>query len=57
MNEARLGNQVAHSLVARGYEAVGRRKVEAMSCSNTGSVRDMAIKKGVGKNGHAGRFG
>src|SRR6266403_2750750 len=55
MNE-RDSEQVAHSLIARGYER-GAREAEADGVLlNTCSVRDMADQKALGKMGMLGRM-
>jgi len=48
MNE-RDSEQVAHSLVARGYERVGHESEADVVLLNTCSVRDMADQKALGK--------
>ncbi len=50
MNE-RDSEQVAHSLVARGYEAVANEAEADVVLLNTCSVRDMADQKALGKMG------
>ena len=55
MNE-RDSEQVAHSLVARGYEQVGRESEADVVLLNTCSVRDMADQKALGKMGMLGRL-
>jgi tRNA-2-methylthio-N6-dimethylallyladenosine synthase len=55
MNE-RDSEQVAHSLVARGYERVGRETEADVVLLNTCSVRDMADQKALGKMGMLGRM-
>jgi len=50
MNE-RDSEQVAHSLVARGYERVGHESEADVVLLNTCSVRDMADQKALGKMG------
>ena len=50
MNE-RDSEQVAHSLVARGYERVGHELEADVVLLNTCSVRDMADQKALGKMG------
>jgi tRNA-2-methylthio-N6-dimethylallyladenosine synthase len=55
MNE-RDSEQVAHSLVARGYERVGREAEADVVLLNTCSVRDMADQKALGKMGLLGRM-
>ena len=54
MNE-RDSEQVAHSLVARGYERVGHESEADVVLLNTCSVRDMADQKALGKMGMLGR--
>jgi tRNA-2-methylthio-N6-dimethylallyladenosine synthase len=55
MNE-RDSEQVAHSLITRGYER-GSAEVEAdVVLLNTCSVRDMADQKALGKMGMLGRM-
>ena len=54
MNE-RDSEQVAHSLVARGYERVVREVEADVVLLNTCSVRDMADQKALGKMGMLGR--
>jgi tRNA-2-methylthio-N6-dimethylallyladenosine synthase len=54
MNE-RDSEQVAHSLVARGYERVVREVDADVVLLNTCSVRDMADQKALGKMGMLGR--
>ncbi len=53
MNE-RDSEQVAHSLVARGYEAVANEADADVVLLNTCSVRDMADQKALGKMGMLG---
>ena len=53
MNE-RDSEQVAHSLVARGYERVVREAEADVVLLNTCSVRDMAEQKALGKMGMLG---
>src|SRR5213075_658359 len=53
MNE-RDSEQVAHSLVARGYERVAREVEADVVLLNTCSVRDMAEQKALGKMGMLG---
>jgi tRNA-2-methylthio-N6-dimethylallyladenosine synthase len=55
MNE-RDSEQVAHSLVARGYERVRRESEADVVLLNTCSVRDMADQKALGKMGMLGRL-
>ena len=55
MNE-RDSEQVAHSLVARGYERVGHESEADVVLLNTCSVRDMADQKALGKMGMLGRL-
>jgi tRNA-2-methylthio-N6-dimethylallyladenosine synthase len=55
MNE-RDSEQVAHSLVARGYERVGHESEADVVLVNTCSVRDMADQKALGKMGMLGRL-
>jgi tRNA-2-methylthio-N6-dimethylallyladenosine synthase len=55
MNE-RDSEQVAHSLVARGYERVGHESEADIVLLNTCSVRDMADQKALGKMGMLGRL-
>src|ERR1051326_947374 len=54
MNE-RDSEQVAHSLVARGYERVANETEADVVLLNTCSVRDMADQKALGKMGMLGR--
>lgn len=55
MNE-RDSEQVAHSLIARGYERVAHETEADVVLLNTCSVRDMADQKAVGKMGMLGRL-
>src|SRR5437588_4133598 len=55
MNE-RDSEQVAHSLMARGYERVAREAEADVVLLNTCSVRDMADQKALGKMGMLGRM-
>ena len=55
MNE-RDSEQVAHSLLARGYERVGHESEADVVLLNTCSVRDMADQKALGKMGMLGRL-
>jgi tRNA-2-methylthio-N6-dimethylallyladenosine synthase len=55
MNE-RDSEQVAHSLLARGYERVGHEAEADVVLLNTCSVRDMADQKALGKMGMLGRM-
>ena len=55
MNE-RDSEQVAHSLVARGYERVMHERDADVVLLNTCSVRDMADQKALGKMGMLGRM-
>ena len=55
MNE-RDSEQVAHSLVARGYEQVAHENEADVVLLNTCSVRDMADQKALGKMGMLGRM-
>jgi tRNA-2-methylthio-N6-dimethylallyladenosine synthase len=55
MNE-RDSEQVAHSLMARGYERVGHETEADVVLLNTCSVRDMADQKALGKMGMLGRL-
>ncbi len=55
MNE-RDSEQVAHSLVAHGYERVGHESEADIVLLNTCSVRDMADQKALGKMGMLGRL-
>ena len=50
MNE-RDSEQVAHSLLARGYEQVAHESEADVVLLNTCSVRDMADQKALGKMG------
>jgi tRNA-2-methylthio-N6-dimethylallyladenosine synthase len=54
MNE-RDSEQVAHSLIARGYERVAHETEADVVLLNTCSVRDMADQKALGKMGMLGR--
>src|SRR6476661_5435007 len=54
MNE-RDSEQVAHSLMARGYEPVSKESEADVVLLNTCSVRDMADQKALGKMGMLGR--
>ena len=54
MNE-RDSEQVAHSLLARGYERVAHELEADVVLLNTCSVRDMADQKALGKMGMLGR--
>src|SRR5438128_8102702 len=54
MNE-RDSEEVAHSLVARGYEQVGHESEADVVLLNTCSVRDMADQKALGKMGMLGQ--
>jgi tRNA-2-methylthio-N6-dimethylallyladenosine synthase len=54
MNE-RDSKQVAHSLMARGYEPVSKESEADVVLLNTCSVRDMADQKALGKMGMLGR--
>ena len=54
MNE-RDSQQVAHSLLARGYERVAKEAEADVVLLNTCSVRDMADQKALGKMGMLGR--
>jgi tRNA-2-methylthio-N6-dimethylallyladenosine synthase len=56
MNE-RDSEQVAHSLIARGYERVDSENEADVVLLNTCSVRDMAEQKALGKMGMLGRLG
>lgn len=56
MNE-RDSEQVAHSLIARGYERTSCEKEADVILLNTCSVRDMAEQKALGKMGMLGRLG
>jgi tRNA-2-methylthio-N6-dimethylallyladenosine synthase len=55
MNE-RDSEQVAHSLIARGYERVAHEREADVVLLNTCSVRDMADQKALGKMGMMGRM-
>jgi tRNA-2-methylthio-N6-dimethylallyladenosine synthase len=55
MNE-RDSEQVAHALIARGYERVARETDADVVLLNTCSVRDMADQKALGKMGMLGRM-
>ena len=55
MNE-RDSEQVAHSLIARGYERVAHEREADIVLLNTCSVRDMADQKALGKMGMLGRM-
>jgi tRNA-2-methylthio-N6-dimethylallyladenosine synthase len=55
MNE-RDSEQVAHSLVARGYEQVAHEAEADVVLLNTCSVRNMADQKALGKMGMLGRI-
>jgi len=55
MNE-RDSEQVAHSLIARGYERVSCETEADVVLLNTCSVRDMAEQKALGKMGMLGRL-
>jgi tRNA-2-methylthio-N6-dimethylallyladenosine synthase len=55
MNE-RDSEQVAHSLMARGYERVSKESEADVVLLNTCSVRDMADQKALGKMGMLGRL-
>ena len=55
MNE-RDSEQVAHSLVTRGYERVAEEAEADVVLLNTCSVRDMADQKALGKMGMLGRI-
>src|SRR5258707_12780729 len=55
MNE-RDSEQVAHSLIARGYERVAREADADVVLLNTCSVRDMADQKALGKMGMLGHI-
>jgi tRNA-2-methylthio-N6-dimethylallyladenosine synthase len=55
MNE-RDSEQVAHSLMARGYEPVAHESEADVVLLNTCSVRDMADQKALGKMGMLGRL-
>jgi len=55
MNE-RDSEQVAHSLIARGYERTGEATAADVVLLNTCSVRDMADQKALGKMGMLGQI-
>jgi tRNA-2-methylthio-N6-dimethylallyladenosine synthase len=55
MNE-RDSEQVAHSLIARGYEATANESEADVVLLNTCSVRDMADQKALGKMGMLGHL-
>jgi tRNA-2-methylthio-N6-dimethylallyladenosine synthase len=55
MNE-RDSEQVAHSLISRGYEPVAHESEADVVLLNTCSVRDMADQKALGKMGMLGRM-
>ncbi len=55
MNE-RDSQQVAHSLIARGYEPVAHEAEADVVLLNTCSVRDMADQKALGKMGMLGQL-
>jgi len=55
MNE-RDSEQVAHSLIARGYERADSEREADVVLLNTCSVRDMADQKALGKMGMLGRI-
>ena len=55
MNE-RDSEQVAHSLITRGYERVGHESEADVVLLNTCSVRDTADQKALGKMGMLGRL-
>jgi tRNA-2-methylthio-N6-dimethylallyladenosine synthase len=55
MNE-RDSEQVAHSLIARGYQRVAHESEADVVLLNTCSVRDMADQKALGKMGMLGRM-
>ena len=55
MNE-RDSEQVAHSLIARGYERTDNEQEADVVLLNTCSVRDMADQKALGKMGMLGRI-
>jgi tRNA-2-methylthio-N6-dimethylallyladenosine synthase len=55
MNE-RDSEQVAHSLIARGYERTDSEEEADVVLLNTCSVRDMADQKALGKMGMLGRI-
>ena len=52
----RDSKQVAHSLIARGYERVAHESEADVVLLNTCSVRDMADQKALGKMGMLGRM-
>src|SRR5437867_7961245 len=52
----RDSEQVAHSLLARGYERVAKETEADVVLLNTCSVRDMADQKALGKMGMLGRM-
>src|SRR5213595_3780019 len=54
--DERDSEQVAHSLVAHGYERVGRESEADVVLLNTCSVRDMADQKALGKMGMLGHI-
>src|SRR3982750_1378697 len=56
MNE-RDSEQVAYSLITRGYERVAHETEADVVLLNTCSVRDMADQKALGKMGMLGRMG
>jgi tRNA-2-methylthio-N6-dimethylallyladenosine synthase len=55
MNE-RDSEQVAYSLISRGYQRVGHEAEADVVLLNTCSVRDMADQKAIGKMGMLGRM-
>src|SRR6202166_2810448 len=55
MNE-RDSEQVAHSLIARGYERAETEAAADVVLLNTCSVRDMADQKALGKMGMLGKL-
>ncbi len=55
MNE-RDSEQVAHSLIARGYEKAANEQEADVVLLNTCSVRDMADQKAIGKMGMLGQL-
>src|SRR5438067_12727975 len=55
MNE-RDSEQVAHSLIARGYERVAHEREADAVLLKTCSVRDIADQKALGKMGMLGRM-
>src|SRR5438094_4747584 len=55
MNE-RDSEQVAHLLMARGYESVSKESEADVVLLNTCSARDMADQKALGKMGMLGRM-